>query len=96
MHITIFGPGCARCTEAEHLVRDVVAAAGGCITVQKVSGFKEMMAAGVLSTPAIAVDGIVKAMGRVPGKEEIAGWIDAAAGAGEDGEEPRRAVREGA
>lgn len=50
------------------------------ITVRKVSDFKDMMAAGVLFTPAVAIDGIVKASGRVPCKDEIEAWIDEAAG----------------
>lgn len=79
MEIKVFGPGCAKCMEAENLVMEVVAAKGGNITVCKVSDFKEMMAAGVMSTPAIAIDGIVKVTGRVPDKEEIAAWIDGAA-----------------
>lgn len=80
MEIKVFGPGCAKCMETVNLVKEVVAAKGGNITVCKVSDFKEMMAAGVMSTPAIAIDGIVQVTGRVPRKEEIAAWIDGAAG----------------
>ena len=77
MEIKVFGPGCAKCTETENLVKEVVAAKGGnSITVQKVSDLKEMMAAGIMSTPAVAIDGVVKSTGKVPTKEEIAAWID--------------------
>lgn len=78
MEIKVFGPGCARCAETENLVREVAAAKGGNITVQKVSDLKEMMVAGVMSTPAVAVDGVVKSAGKVPTKEEISAWIDGA------------------
>lgn len=81
MEIRIFGPGCARCAETEAVVREVVAARGGNISVQKVSDLREMMAAGVLSTPAVVIDGVVKAAGRVPGREEVAVWIEGASGA---------------
>ena len=81
MEIRIFGPGCARCAEIEAVVREVVAARGGNISVQKVSDLREMMAAGVLSTPAVVIDGVVKATGRVPGREEVAAWIEGASGA---------------
>ena len=81
MEIKVFGPGCAKCTETENLVKEVAAAKGGNITVQKVSDLKEMMAAGVMSTPAVAIDGVVKSTGKVPSKEEIAAWIVGAAGA---------------
>lgn len=85
MEIRIFGPGCARCAEAEARVREAAAAKGGDISVRKVSDLREMMAAGVLSTPAIAIDGVVKAAGRVPGKEEIAAWIEGASEAAAPG-----------
>ena len=78
MHITVYGPGCARCTEAEKLVKSVVAEKGSDATVEKVSDLKAIMAAGVLSTPGVAVDGIVKTTGRIPTKEEVAAWIDGA------------------
>ncbi|MDP3428677.1 MAG: thioredoxin family protein [Humidesulfovibrio sp.] len=80
MEIKIFGPGCAKCAEPENLVKEVAAAKGGSITVIKVSDLKEMMAAGVMSTPAVVIDGVVKSTGKVPSKEEIAAWIDGAAG----------------
>jgi len=82
MEIKVFGPGCASCQETEKRVREVAAARGGNISVRKVSDFREMMAAGVMSTPAVAVDGVVKATGRVPAREEIAAWIEGAASAG--------------
>lgn len=76
MEIKVFGPGCARCKETEQLVIDVLAAKGVAASVTKVSDFKEMMAAGIMATPAVAVDGVVKSTGRVPSKEEIAAWLD--------------------
>jgi len=80
MEIKVFGPGCAKCAETENLVKEVAAAKGGSITVQKVSDLKEMMAAGVMSTPAVVIDGVVKSTGKVPSREEVAAWIDGAAG----------------
>lgn len=79
MEIKVFGPGCAKCTETETIAKAVAAAKGGDISVKKISDLKEIMAAGVISTPAIAIDGVVKCTGRVPSKEEIAAWIDGAA-----------------
>lgn len=70
------GPGCARCSQTEQLVRDVVQAQGGNVTVEKISDLKEMMILGVMATPAVVIDGLVKCSGRIPSKEEVAGWID--------------------
>lgn len=80
MEIKVFGPGCARCAEAEQVVRSVVEAKGVVATVVKVTDFKEMMQAGVMSTPAVSIDGVVKCTGKVPTREDISAWIDGAAG----------------
>ncbi len=78
MEIKVFGPGCPNCTAAEKLVREVAAAKNADIAITKVSDLKEMMAAGILSTPAVTVDGVVKLTGRIPTKEEVSAWIDGA------------------
>lgn len=81
MEIKVFGPGCAKCTQTEQLVRDIVKAQGIDVTVTKVSDIKEMMLAGIMSTPAVAVDGVLKSTGKIPSRDEILAWIDGATGA---------------
>ena len=66
MEIKVFGPGCARCVEAENVVRQAAEQAGGEISVLKVSDFREIMAARIISTPAVMVNGQIKCTGRVP------------------------------
>lgn len=73
--ITVYGPGCAKCKMTEELVCRVVAESGATVEVEKVSDIQAMVTAGVLSTPAIAVDGVMKMAGRVPKPEEIKSWI---------------------
>lgn len=75
MEIKVFGPGCARCVEAENVVRQAAAQASGEISVIKVSDFREIMAARIISTPAVMVNGQIKCTGRVPTKDEVANWI---------------------
>lgn len=75
MEIKVFGPGCARCVEAENVVRQAAEQAGGEISVLKVSDFREIMAARIISTPAVMVNGQIKCTGRVPTKDEVANWI---------------------
>lgn len=77
MKITVYGPGCRKCHEAEELVRRVVAEAGADAVVEKVSDLQAMMKAGVISTPGVAVDGVLKVAGRVPRAEEIRSWLGA-------------------
>ncbi|WP_411330947.1 thioredoxin family protein [Desulfovibrio desulfuricans] len=75
MEIKVFGPGCARCVDAENVVRQAAEQAGGEISVLKVSDFREIMAARIISTPAVMVNGQIKCTGRVPTKDEVANWI---------------------
>ncbi len=76
MEIKVFGPGCARCNEAENLVKEVMAERGANATVTKVSDFKEMMLLGIMSTPAVTVNGTIKCLGKVPTKAEVNAWFD--------------------
>jgi small redox-active disulfide protein 2 len=60
-----------KCKQTEELVRQVIAQTGIQATVEKVSDVQAIAAAGILSTPAVAVDGVVKLKGRVPSAEEL-------------------------
>ncbi|MDL2284207.1 thioredoxin family protein [Oxalobacter sp. OttesenSCG-928-P03] len=82
MKIEVFGPGCTRCEALEQLVAGVAASEGGNITVEKVRDMAQMMERGIMSVPAIAIDGKLCSTGRIPSKEEIAGWIRTAREAG--------------
>jgi small redox-active disulfide protein 2 len=73
--VTVYGPGCMKCKKAEELVRQVIAESGAQATVEKVSDMQAIVAAGVMSTPAVAVDGVVKLSGRVPTVDELRQWI---------------------
>lgn len=75
MEIRVYGPGCAKCVTVDKLVRDVVSQKSPDISVEKISDIREMMKAGILSTPAVVIDGVLKSSGRVPSKEEIESWI---------------------
>ncbi|KPK25538.1 MAG: glutaredoxin [Desulfobacterales bacterium SG8_35_2] len=75
MEIKVCGPGCANCTKTENIVHEVVAEVGANVLVEKVTDFAEMAKLGVLSTPAIVIDGEIKCVGKVPSKNEILQWI---------------------
>ena len=78
MQIIVYGPGCARCHETERVVRHVVEQLGVKADVQKVSDYQAMAAAGVIATPAVSVDGVLKIAGRTPKAEDVLGWLSAA------------------
>ncbi len=71
MKIEILGTGCAKCHKLEDLVRDTVQEAGISAEINKVDDIKKIMTYGVMTTPALVIDGKVKAAGKIPSKEEI-------------------------
>ena len=76
MDIKVMGPGCAKCAEVEKIVKDAVAKVGVVATVEKVTDFQEMAKHGVLSTPAVVIDGAIKCVGKVPTQSEVEGWLE--------------------
>jgi len=71
MKLQILGTGCPRCKQLLANVQQAVADMGGAVEVEKVEDIKEIMKFRVLSTPALAVDGVVKAAGRMLSPDEI-------------------------
>jgi small redox-active disulfide protein 2 len=75
MKIEILGMGCANCNKLYQNALDAVKLSGKEIEVTKVEDIKKIMSYGVLSTPALVIDGIVKVAGKVPKVEDIKEWI---------------------
>jgi small redox-active disulfide protein 2 len=71
MEIKILGTGCTKCKTLEKLTRDVVEQHKLDATVTKVEDIMEIMKFGVMTTPALVVDGKVEIKGRVPSEDEI-------------------------
>jgi small redox-active disulfide protein 2 len=63
--------GCAKCEKLEERTRQAATELGLEFQVEKVKDLQRIMAFGVMVTPALVVDGIVKAAGRVPMVDEI-------------------------
>jgi small redox-active disulfide protein 2 len=72
MKIQILGTGCPKCRQLEANAREALSNSGLEASVEKVTDVDEIMNMGVMMTPALAVDGVVKSAGRVLAKDEIA------------------------
>lgn len=66
MNIKVLGSGCPNCIRLEKNVLEALKELGKEATVEKVTDIKEIMSYGVMSTPALVVDGKVLFSGRVP------------------------------
>jgi small redox-active disulfide protein 2 len=69
--IQILGPGCAKCKQLAMLTEQAAKEAGIEYTLEKVTDIKDIMKFGVMMTPGLVVDGVVKVVGKVPSAEEI-------------------------
>ncbi len=75
MKIEVLGPGCPRCREVEERTKEVLSELGITAEVVHVGDLKIITQYGVLFTPGLVINGKVKCSGRIPTKEEIAGFL---------------------
>jgi small redox-active disulfide protein 2 len=71
MKIEIYGTGCAKCKTLYENAQKALAELGRAGEVSKVEDINQITSAGVMFTPAIAIDGQVKSAGKVLSVEDI-------------------------
>lgn len=71
MHVKILGPGCKNCHMLEERTREALAELGKEATVESVTDFAEIAAAGVMKTPGLVVDDELVLSGKVPKVKEL-------------------------
>ncbi len=71
MKIQILGTGCAKCQLLEKNARQAIQELGITADIEKVTNIDDIMAMGVMMTPALAIDNDVKVVGKVVSKDHI-------------------------
>ncbi|MCC5912090.1 MAG: TM0996/MTH895 family glutaredoxin-like protein [Clostridiaceae bacterium] len=71
MVIKVLGSGCKSCNTLEVAVKEVVEELNLSATIEKVTDLQDILNYGVMKTPALVVDEVVKVSGKVPSKKEI-------------------------
>jgi small redox-active disulfide protein 2 len=71
MLIQILGMGCPKCQKLEENARQAAHELNLDFQIEKVKDLQQIMTFGVMVTPALVVDGVVKVAGKVPGIEDI-------------------------
>lgn len=69
--IQILGTGCSKCLKLTENAQKAAKDSGVDAEIEKVQNINDIMSYGVMMTPALAVDGVVKSVGKVLSVEEI-------------------------
>jgi len=79
INLLVIGPGCAKCKTLAQFTEQAVKELGVTAEINKVTDLKQIMALGVMMTPALAVNGTIKVVGKVPSVTEIKTILNQAA-----------------
>jgi len=75
MKVQILGSGCAKCKTLEQRVRQLAAEHQLHVEVEKVTDLQEMIKYGIMMTPGLVVDGVVKSVGSIPKDNQLLEWM---------------------
>ena len=78
MKLEILGSGCASCQKLMAVTEEALRDLGVEAELVKVEDFKTIMGYGVMSTPALVIDGNVVVSGKVPTKAEVSSMVTTA------------------
>ena len=71
MLIQVLGTGCTKCAKLASQADEAAKMAGVDYTLEKVADITKIIGMGVITTPALIVDGKLKCSGTVPSVDEI-------------------------
>ena len=79
MKIQILGTGCAKCNALTMATEKAAQALGLQYELEKITDLQRIMSFGIMTTPALVVDGHVKVSGKVPSLDELKSILKPAA-----------------
>jgi small redox-active disulfide protein 2 len=74
--IQVLGTGCPKCKQLAENAEVAIKGLESDFIVEKVTDLNDIMSMGVMVTPALVVDGVVKVCGKVPDPDEIKKLIE--------------------
>jgi len=75
MRIEILGVGCPKCGKTGELIEETLEKIGVEAEIVHVTDLDEIIQRGVMMTPAVVVDGIIKVEGKIPTEAQIRQWF---------------------
>lgn len=73
--VKVLGSGCNNCKTTQKLIEEVTQQHDIAINLEKIEDIAQIMSFGVMSTPAVIVDGKIAHAGGVPDKKNILSWF---------------------
>ena len=74
-NIQVLGSGCKTCQDTAAVIKKIADSTGSQIALEKVTDAETIMNYGVMSTPAVVVDGTLVHQGGIPLESEIKMWL---------------------
>lgn len=75
VRVQVLGVGCSKCKALEEKIRSLGTRHQLNIQVDKVTDLNEIMKYGIMMTPGLVIDGILKCYGTIPKDDELLGWM---------------------
>ncbi|MBU1171459.1 MAG: thioredoxin family protein [Proteobacteria bacterium] len=75
LEIKVLGQGCPRCDQLEHDVIKIASEMNIIADIEHVRDINEIAQYGVMGSPALVINGTVKAVGNIPPRQKIMDWL---------------------
>jgi len=73
--VQVLGVGCSRCRALEEKIRSLAAKHQLSVDIERVSDLREIMQYGIMMTPGLVMDGVLKSYGTIPSDDQLLAWI---------------------
>ncbi|MBI4793513.1 MAG: thioredoxin family protein [Deltaproteobacteria bacterium] len=73
--IKILGPGCVSCNKLNTMIFDIMQRLDIAADIEQIHDLDEIWRHGVISTPALIINGKIKSSGRMPPPAEVEQWL---------------------
>jgi small redox-active disulfide protein 2 len=75
MKIRVLGSGCAKCKSLEERIRHLAVKHQLPVEIEKVTDLREILKYGIMMTPGLVIDGVVKSVGSIPKDDQLLIWM---------------------
>ncbi len=76
MEVKVLGTGCSKCKSTAAMIERVALATGVDVKIDKVEDPDEIKRLGVMSTPAVIINGVLVHSGGIPSHEKVQEWLE--------------------